>query len=453
MIKQGVIGENSVSMAKRLRMKRNRMRTVVALTLAACSCCLYGSGAGSFRRHKTADGAPPNKGPAASQPAAFSIPVESLGFSTPGAFYLGERESLVSLDFLDENRILFTFRVPGLIHRTNAGEFERQIRALVLTLPQGGIETEALWTVHDRGRYLWMLREGYFLLRDGDTIKEGNSKLELRPQLQFPGPLLSLEMDPGQQYIVTNSQEPQDLTPQKGESSSAAAQADVMVNSEKSVDERDIVLRILRRSTGQVMLVSHVRMAVRLPINADGYLETLRGTDGRQWILDLNYFTGGSRVLGRLDSSCQPPVEFVTPDEAIVNACVQQNGRRLVAMSTEGKTLWDAPSPPTQIWPILLTGQNGARVARETMTIDHSIEDFGQALDASDIKSQMVEVYDSMGGKLDLKAYATPILDAGGNVAISPSGRRVAVLNGGAIDVYELPAIESTPQNGNGLTH
>jgi hypothetical protein len=275
----------------------------------------------------------------------------------------------------------------------------------------------------------------------------------LRPQLQFPGPLLSLEMDPGQQYIVTNSQEPQDLTPQKGESSSAAAQADVMVNSEKSVDERDIVLRILRRSTGQVMLVSHVRMAVRLPINADGYLETLRGTDGRQWILDLNYFTGGSRVLGRLDSSCQPPVEFVTPDEAIVNACVQQNGRRLVAMSTEGKTLWDAPSPPTQIWPILLTGQNGARVARETMTIDHSIEDFGQALDASDIKSQMVEVYDSMGGKLDLKAYATPILDAGGNVAISPSGRRVAVLNGGAIDVYELPAIESTPQNGNGLAH
>jgi hypothetical protein len=58
-----------------------------------------------------------------------------------------------------------------------------------------------------------------------------------------------------------------------------------------------------------------------------------------------------------------------------------------------------------------------------------------------------------MGGKLDLKAYATPILDAGGNVAISPSGRRVAVLNGGAIDVYELPAIESTPQNGNGLVH
>lgn len=453
MIRKGVIGENSESMAKRLLTSTNGMRTIAALTLAAATtCCLYASGGGSFR-HKPADGAPPDKGPAASQPAAFSIPVETLGFSTPGAFYLGERESLVSLDFLDENRILFTFRVPGLIHRTNAGEFERQIRALVLTLPQGAIETEALWTVHDRGRYLWMMRDGHFLLRDADTIKEGDAKLELRPRLQFPGPLLSLEMDPGQQYIVTNSEEPQELKPQKDESSSATAQADVTVNSEKSVDERDIVLRILRRSTGQVMLVSHVRMAVRLPINAEGYLETLRGTEGRQWILDLNYFTGGSKVLGRLDSSCQPPVEFVTPDEAIVNTCVQQNGRRLVAMSTEGKTLWDAPSPSTQIWPILLTGQNGARLARETMTLDHSIEDFGQALDASDIKGQMVEVYDAIGGKLALKAYARPVLDAGGNVAISPSGRRVAVLNGGAIDVYELPAVEASPQNGNALAH
>src|SRR5258708_2413548 len=44
-----------------------------------------------------------------SQPPAFAIPVEPLGFFAPGAIYQGERESLVSLDFLDENRLLFTF--------------------------------------------------------------------------------------------------------------------------------------------------------------------------------------------------------------------------------------------------------------------------------------------------------------------------------------------------------
>ena len=52
-----------------------------------------------------------------SLPPAFTIPVEPLGFSAPGPIYLGQFYSFTSLDFLDENRLLFTFRVPGLIHR------------------------------------------------------------------------------------------------------------------------------------------------------------------------------------------------------------------------------------------------------------------------------------------------------------------------------------------------
>src|ERR1700734_1615190 len=42
-----------------------------------------------------------------SQSPAFTIPVAPLGFSAPGPFYLLRRQSLVSLDFLDENRLLF----------------------------------------------------------------------------------------------------------------------------------------------------------------------------------------------------------------------------------------------------------------------------------------------------------------------------------------------------------
>jgi hypothetical protein len=187
------------------------------------------------------------------------------------------------------------------------------------------------------------------------------------------------------------------------------------------------------------MLVSRVRATVHLPINSDGYLETLRGS-GREWILNLKFFSGGSRIVGKLDSSCQPPVEFISLTEALANTCVFQNGRRLVALSTQGQRLWEAASPSTQIWPILVMAPNGSRLARETLTLDHSVEDFAHPLDVQDIKGQLVEVYDSAGGTLLLKAPANPVLDGGGNVAISPSGRRVAILNGGAIQVYELPA-------------
>jgi hypothetical protein len=418
-------------------------RAGLALAMAGLLMCLLSPVAASGlwpSRHRNADSgsAPQRKGPSASQPPAFSILVESLGFSAPGPFYLGLRERLVSLDFLDENLLLFTFRAPGLIHRTNASERERRVRTEVLTLPQGRVEAEALWTLHDQDRYLWMLRDGHFLLRDENAIQEGDARLELRPLLQFPGPLLSIAMDPAQEYLVTNSLEPAPDKDQKGEAGSPpTAHANVTTDAQDRAGQRDIVLRILERKSGQVMLVSRARLPMHLPIDSDGYIETLRGT-GKEWVLNHNFFRGGSKIVGKVNSTCQPPVEFVSQGEVVANTCLEQGGRRLIALSTGGQKLWEAASAPTQIWPLLVMGPDGSRLVRETLTVDQPI-DFGHPLDAQSIRGQLVEVFDAAGGKLLLKAPATPVLDGGGNVAISPSGRRVAVLNAGAIEVYDLP--------------
>jgi hypothetical protein len=377
----------------------------------------------------------------ASQPAAFTIPVEPLGFFAPGAIYQGQRESLVSLDFLDEDHLLFTFHAPGLIRREGnpAADNERQIRAIVLELPTGTVNAEALWTVHDRGRYLWMLNDGHFLLRDQQELQRGDASLELKPSLRFQGPLLWLEMDPAQDLVATDSREPLGSKSQQGTvPSPATASAWVTTDEVKSYAQPDIVLRIVRRSTGQVMLVSRTRTTVHLPINSEGLVETLRGR-GHDWVLNLNYFKGGNRVLGNLDSMCAPSVEFISDPEILVTTCNPDNSRWMVAMSTDGKRLWNAAKPPTQIWPRLIMAPNGMRVARETLLVTHEIDTFAP-LSFDDVKGQLVEVYNAATGKVDLTAPASPILDGGGNIAISPSAQRVAVLDAGAIQVYELPA-------------
>jgi hypothetical protein len=379
----------------------------------------------------------------ASQPATFSIPVEPLGFFAPGAIYQGQRESLVSLDFLDEDHLLFTFHAPGLIRREGnpAADNERQIRAIVLTLPTGTVDAEALWTVHDRGRYLWMLNGGHFLLRDQHNLQLGDASLELKPSLQFEGPLLWLEMDPAQDLVATDSREPVGSKPQQGTVSPATASAWITSDEVKSYAQPDIVLRIVRRVTGQVMLVSRTRTTVHLPINSEGLVEALRGK-GHEWVLNLHYFNGGNRVMGSLDSMCAPSVEFVSNPEILITTCNPDNSRWMVAMSTDGKRLWNAAKPPTQIWPRLIMAPNGLRLARETLLVTHEIDTFAP-LSFDDVKGQLVEVYDATTGKVNLTAPASPILDGGGNVAISPSARRVAVLDAGAIQVYELPAPSS----------
>lgn len=377
----------------------------------------------------------------ASQQASFTIPVEPLGFFAPGAIYQGQRESLVSLDFLDEDHLLFTFHAPGLIRREGnpAADNECQIRAIVLGLPTGTVDAEALWTVHDRGRYLWMLNDGHFLLRDQQELQLGDASLELKPSLRFQGPLLWLEMDPAQDLVATDSREPVGSKPQPGAvPNPQIASAWVTTDEVKSYAQPDIVLRIVRRTTGQVMLVSRTRTTVHLPINSEGLVETLRGR-AHEWVLNLHYFKGGNRVMGSLDSMCTPSVEFISNPEILVTTCNPDNSRWMVAMSTDGKRLWNAAKPPTQIWPRLIMAPNGLRLARETLSVSHEIDTFAP-LSFDDVKGQLVEVYDAITGKLDLTAPASPILDGGGNVAISPSAQRVAVLDAGAIQVYELPA-------------
>jgi hypothetical protein len=65
----------------------------------------------------------------------------------------------------------------------------------------------------------------------------------------------------------------------------------------------------------------------------------------------------------------------------------------------------------------------------------------------------LVRVFNAANGKVALEAPASPALDSGGNVAISPSGKRVAILNAGAIQVFDLPAAPPLPDSGNQTGH
>ncbi len=171
-----------------------------------------------------------------------SIPLSPLGFTAPSSNYLGSRNTFVSLDFIDEDRLLFTFRVPGLLHRDpkSGGESdERQIRAVVLELPQGTIKAEALWTVHDRVRYLWPLKNGHFLLRDRNSLLEGDATLRLKPFLDFPGSLLWIDMDPAQEFLVTNSREPFVAAQKPGHVASPQVSSPSTASATVSSDEDD----------------------------------------------------------------------------------------------------------------------------------------------------------------------------------------------------------------------
>jgi hypothetical protein len=257
-------------------------------------------------------------------------------------------------------------------------------------------------------------------------------------------------MDPAQQFLVTDSREPGEASGtsahpgDKNPPSGTTASGAMVAEDEKESGEPNMVVRILRRESGHVMLVSRVRSTVHLPINSDGYLESLRGNDDR-WVLNLNFFKGGSMILGRVESACAPIPDFISQREVLVTACIGGGGNMLAALTTGGRILWENVTQGTSIWPLVSRSPDGSRLALETLEVNHTVS-ARAPFDSTDVKGQMVRIFDAATGDVALETPASPALDSGGNVAISPSGRRVAVLNAGAIQVFELPAPPSLPE-------
>jgi len=380
----------------------------------------------------------PDELPAApSLTPAFSVPVQPLGFGTPGSAYLGRHETLVSLDFLDENRLLFSFPAQGLLHREGndaRSNESRQIQAVVIALPDGKVESQTLWTVPDTERYLWMLKDGRFLLRDRDGLRIGDDKLETKPFAQLPGEFLSLQIDPAQRFALTNSMVTNDQGIPGSDQSAAHGFAAML----STGAQPNIVVRTVDLASGQIAMTQHIRATNQLPINSQGHLDITHDKFD-QWSLRLIAFQGASMVLGHVQSNCQPIWSFIADQKILVTGCDQAHRWKLDAVTTNGQQLWETQIPTPTIQPIVVTAPDGSRFARETIVLNEGVKPGPQTLWANAVKGQAVRVFDTTNGKVVLEAPVSPVLDAGGNMAFSPSGQRVAVLNADAIQVFDLP--------------
>lgn len=351
-----------------------------------------------------------------SQTPSFTIPVGALGYGAPSSTYLGRNYSLFTLDFLGENRLLFSLRAPGLLAReASEPTTDRQVKAVVLKLPEGTVESQTVWTLPDRGRYLWALRDGHFLLRDRDGLRIGDASLHIKTLLSFSGEFKSLQIDPEARFIVLHTLE--DASP------SAPA---------------EVVTRVVQLESGQVQQTTHSQGFDELPVNSDGSLEVVHDKYD-QWSLRLTAL-GGSKVLGHVESTCLPSAAFVSDRVILLTGCDPSRVPKLTAVSTNGQTLWEAETALTFVPPLLITMADGTRFGRESIVLKKAPRPETQIPWVKAVKGQVVRLFDTSTGKVVLEVPVSPTLDGGGNVAISPSGRRVAVLDNGAVKVFDLPA-------------
>jgi hypothetical protein len=198
----------------------------------------------------------------------------------------------------------------------------------------------------------------------------------------------------------------------------------------------------MRRETKEVIRTTRVPWTSQKndwPMNSEGYLERVHES-GANWAMKFNDFGGGERrVMAHIESTCLPKYDFISDTKLLVNRCDPEQGLKLQAISSDGQPLWQMKSAANAVWPLDVTASDGSRVARENVLLRRPAERYKRMVGLEDLLGQVVRVFDSATGKVLMESPLNPVFDGGGNVAISPSGRRVAILNAGAIQVFEVP--------------
>jgi hypothetical protein len=372
------------------------------------------------------------------------IAVAPLGFLPPSPAYLQMRLAWSSLNFIDKDHLLFTFHENRLLHRTpddTRDDADQMIRADVLDIASGKMQKTAEWRMHDRGRYIWGLRDGQFLVREKNTLYLTNSSLILKPYLGFDTDLQGVEVSPGRTLLMLEIKRVIPATEGNG-----AGLAPTLLDGggTKPIEKTRTEMVLLHPGDRNVLAKAMMRIPKSVPLMEDGVVETLSGDNQKQWVLQKQTVNKVAVKMGRVVSDCAPQVQALSSDVILAVGCPPNgaNGNTVTAMKGRGDVLWQDRWGSRYIWPVFEYAENGSRFAYESLEANRDIGEMDSFGDA-DIVAQPVGVFDTDTGKLVLVENADPILSEGQNFALSADGRRFAILRNGAIEVYGLPPVST----------
>ncbi len=363
----------------------------------------------------------------------MSIPVGPLGFRPAGPIYLLTSLTLSSLNFIDDEHLLFTFHHPQLLRRLPGdpqGEEDQVIEALTLGLPSGKVLARALWRMHDRYQYLWPLGQGKFLIRQRNTFSITDSSLQLQRFLVSPSQIVATELSPDGRSLVIESE----VVTHTGK-----PRPSLQDESGQTSESRATQLILFDIKSKAVIASQPIPEPIELPVTGNGYLGAEAEGD-HQFKITYHPFHGDPVVLGMVNSTCDPGEKFLNDRVFVIESCGPDSPDILLdAWAVDGSKLWRGRRDSHAVWPRFAFSENGSRYAVGLLRISRSLDE-NTSLSEDDVKEQIVQVIDSGTGSVLLTTTASPIQSAGQNFALSPDGKRLAVLSDGEIKIFDLPA-------------
>jgi VWFA-related protein len=371
-----------------------------------------------------------------SQPRA-SIDLSLVGFHPLSASARLSTQVNMSLDFVDDDHVLLTFNPKKMFTRLPdcpPSHDDRVIQVVVLEVPSGKVVKEANWYLHDHQRYLWSLGSGRFLLRRLNSLYSVDSELHEKLLMTSPQPFLWIGVTGEGKQII--SERMLDAEPAKSAPGAKAPKPKVQLD---FLDIDTLAVQRSIKSEGKV----------QLDALSTGFADIIHSRVGKVWLVRFGPTGARRENITRVRSRCLPDVMFSSANTLLVGRCAMESPDYSVsAFTVTGHFLWRQHWSEHRYTPRLRLSDDGSRVAVSSVArviVDRpsDSEDAGDDTDRG--LKQDVEVLDTASGKSVLSLEVAPAALLAQNVSLSPGGRRLAVLQGSGLAVYDLA--EMSPED------
>ena len=369
-----------------------------------------------------------------SRPPAATAPVPSQRLDLSSAGYkelsaMARRSDKVNftINFLDRDRVLLTYNPKKMITRRPEcppTHDDHLIHAAVLDAASGKILHSTDWYLHDGWRYLWPLSGGEFLLRRLNSLYEIDSNLNEKLLFTSPEDLLWVTVTPDGKQIVTETLDPE----------------------AKSKSKKASRVRVEFRNTQSLAVERTIKSEKEIHVEAtsSGFASVISGLSGRVWLVrfgpseqqreniarvrtrrrapDILYLSGNALMIGR-DSASHP-------------------GYSVSAFTVTGNRLWRQHWDEHRYSLLVERSEDGSRFAISTLRpVDKKPAPAPDSAPDEDVEGleQTIQIFNTASGDPVLSVDASPVVLSGQNFSLSPDGRRLAVLHGAAVDLYDLP--------------
>ena len=341
----------------------------------------------------------------------------------------------LSLSFLDNDHVLFTFNPKKLFQRhvdCPPSHNDRIVHAAVIEVSSGKTLREADWYLHDSHRYLWPLGLGRVLLRRLNSLYAVDSDLNERLLLTSPKDLLWTSVTPdGKQIILETADEP------------AAANAKQTPKAGARIQFLDVDSLAVRR-------IITSKKPVNLEATSTGFASVIPGASGKVWLIRFGPSEHERSNIARVRTRRAPDILYLSSNTLLIGRdSMSAHGYSVSAFTVTGNRLWRQHWDAHRYSPVVLPSEDSSRFAIASLRLIDGPAPVAENENADPEQEgleQRIQVLDTASGDAVLSVVATPVVLGGQNFSLSPDGLRLVLLHGTTLEFYDLPHMSTDEQ-------